>query len=191
MTTRLEVWEPQGDPGAAPQGWSHAPSSGSAASRDPPLLRPFPVCACSVRTAFPPSRVPAGARQTGRRVVVGGLTAFHTYVSGRGSCPKTSGLFSDTSRVQLPGSSVAGPVPELNSFELTKCGRYCRLTAEEHISNGETRQLLSLTGGYAVSEVTWSAPLPRRRGAESLGLAAASHRTPKALTGWSACAGPI
>lgn len=33
-----------------------------------------------------------------------------------------------------------------------------------------------------MSEVTWSAPLPRRRGAESSGLAAASHRTPKALT---------
>lgn len=35
----------------------------------------------------------------------------------------------------------------LTVFELNKCGRYSGLTAEENIINGETRQLLSLTGG--------------------------------------------
>lgn len=42
------------------------------------------------------------------------------------------------------------------------------------INNGATRQRLSLTGGYAVSEVTEDALLPRPRGAESSSRSAAS-----------------
>lgn len=42
-------------------------------------------------------------------------------------------------------------------------------------SNGETRLRLSLTGGYAVSEVIGDTLLPRPRGAESSGLAAGAR----------------
>lgn len=114
------------------------------ASGPAPLPRPLPVPARSLRASSPLCRVPADARQKGSRCP---RAAFHTYVSGRGSCPKTSGQVSDISRVHYRAALSPDRSRSWTVFELTTCGRYSGLIAEENIINGETRQLLSLTGG--------------------------------------------
>lgn len=105
---------------ASPAG-SHAPLRRVFGSAPP---RPFPALA----PAFSPRLLPAGPDTRGRSANVESSrvpkTAFHSYVSGCGLSLTTPGQLSNTSQVQLRGGSVSKLVPELNSFELTKCGRY-------------------------------------------------------------------
>lgn len=100
---------------------SHAPSRRFS---DPPLPRPCPTFPPAFSLRLFPARPDTRGRSANVETSRVPKTAFHSYISGCGLSLTTPGQLSNTSQVQLRGSSVSKPILELHSFELTKCGRY-------------------------------------------------------------------